>query len=81
MASLREATLRKLRRFSELRGTKAELSSLPPCTESAFPRTPRSFLSDTPSCPLRPGQASQTFPFFPFPPLCASLNLDVRKEQ
>lgn len=63
MASLREATLRKLLRFSELRGTKAELSSLPPCTESAFPRTPRSFLSATPSCPLRPGQAIQTFPF------------------
>lgn len=66
MASIREATLQKLRRFSELRGTVAELSSLAPCTEGVFPRTPCSFLSSAPSCPLRPGQASQTFPSPPF---------------
>lgn len=41
MASLREATLRKLRRFSELRGTAAEPSSRVACTEGGFPRTPR----------------------------------------
>lgn len=80
MASLREATLRKLRTFSELRGTVPELSSLAPCTEGAFPRTPCSFLSAAPSCPPRPGRDSQTFPCPPLT-LCEPKLLDVRKGQ
>lgn len=48
MASLREATLQKLRLFSEMRGTLAERSSLAPCSEGRLlPTDPLAA-----SCPL-----------------------------
>lgn len=48
MASLREATLQKLRLFSEMRGTPAERSSLAPCSEGRLlPTDPLAA-----SCPL-----------------------------
>lgn len=76
MASLRQATLRKLRRFSELRGTKAELNSLLPLHGERLPKDPVQLPVRYPflSAPSWPGQPDFSLL------LSASLNVHVRKE-